>query len=99
MLTQRREDSHKRYSIHAPEVACIAKGKAHQKYAFGVKVNVATSTQSNFVVGMWCVPDNPHVGHPLSEALDQIARLTGQRPKECFVDRGYRGHEETATTI
>ena len=25
--------------------------------------------------------------------------LDWQRPKECFVDRGYRGHEETATTV
>ena len=93
VLTQRREDSHKRYGIHAPEVACIAKGKAHQKYEFGVKVSVAaTSTQSNFVVGMCSLPGNPYDGHTLSGALDQVARLTGQRPKECFVDRGYRGH-------
>ena len=99
VLTQRREDSHKLYSIHAPEVECIAKGKAHKKYEFGVKVSVATSTQSNFVVGMCSLPGNPYDGHTLSDALDQVARLTGQRPKECFVDRGYRGHEETATTV
>ena len=99
VLTQRREHSHKLYSIHVPEVACIAKGKAHKKYEFGVKVSVATSTQSNFVVGMCSLPGNPYDGHTLSEALAQVARLTGQRPKECFVDRGYRGHEETATTV
>jgi IS5 family transposase len=30
------------YSIHAPEVECIGKGKAHKPYEFGVKVSVAT---------------------------------------------------------
>ena len=55
--------------------------------------------KSSFVVGCASLPGNPYDGHTLSEALDQVARLTGQRPKECFVDRGYRGHEETATTV
>lgn len=99
LLAQRREDSHKLYSIHAPEVECIAKGKAHKKYEFGVKVSVATSTRSNFVVGMRSLPGNPYDGHTLSDALDQVRRLTGVRPTECFVDRGYRGHDETDTTV
>ena len=68
VLTQRREDSHKLYSIHAPEVECIAKGKAHKKYEFGVKVSVAMSTQSNFVVGMCSLAGNPYDGHTLSNA-------------------------------
>lgn len=99
LLAQRREDSHKLYSIHAPEVECIAKGKAHKKVEFGVKVSVATSTRSNFVVGMRSLPGNPYDGHTLSDALDQVRRLTGVRPTECFVDRGYRGHDETDTTV
>ena len=31
-------DPPKLYSVHAPEVECIAKGKVHKKYEFGVKV-------------------------------------------------------------
>jgi len=31
---QKREDKNKVYSLHAPEVECIAKGKAHKKYEF-----------------------------------------------------------------
>jgi transposase, IS5 family len=31
------------YSLHAPEVECIGKGKAHRPYEFGVKVFVATT--------------------------------------------------------
>ena len=31
------------FSLHAPEVECIGKGKAHAPYEFGVKVSVATT--------------------------------------------------------
>ena len=34
------------YSLRAPEVECIAKGKAHRPYEFGVKVSVATLIKS-----------------------------------------------------
>jgi transposase, IS5 family len=52
LLTQRRRDKNKRYSVHAPEVECLAKGKAHKLYEFGVQVSVATTQTSNFVIGM-----------------------------------------------
>lgn len=32
ILSQSRHGKDKLYSIHAPEVECIAKGKAHKKY-------------------------------------------------------------------
>lgn len=35
LLGQKKHDKHKLYSCHAPEVECIAKGKAHKKYEFG----------------------------------------------------------------
>jgi IS5 family transposase len=35
-------------SIHAPEVECIGKGKAHKPYEFGVKVSVATTEGSGY---------------------------------------------------
>jgi IS5 family transposase len=31
------------YSLHAPEVECIGKGKPHRPYEFDVKVSVATT--------------------------------------------------------
>jgi IS5 family transposase len=36
ILTQKRTTKSKVYSLHAPEVECIAKGKAHKPYEFGV---------------------------------------------------------------
>src|SRR5262249_17327377 len=37
------ERGRKAYSLHAPEVECIGKGKAHRPYEFGVKVSVVTT--------------------------------------------------------
>jgi transposase, IS5 family len=34
------------YSLHAPEVECLGKGKPHKPYEFGVKVSVATPPQA-----------------------------------------------------
>jgi transposase, IS5 family len=39
---QQRQRGPKVYSLHAPEVECFGKGKAHRPYEFGVKVSVAT---------------------------------------------------------
>ena len=40
LLNQKKNDKEKLYSIHEPEVECIAKGKIHKKYEFGNKVSV-----------------------------------------------------------
>jgi hypothetical protein len=41
---QQRQRRPKVYSLHAPEVECIGKGKVHRPYEFGVKVSAATSS-------------------------------------------------------
>jgi IS5 family transposase len=46
ILIQKRFTRGKIYSLHAPEVECIAKGKAHKPYEFGVKVSLAVTTLS-----------------------------------------------------
>ena len=40
---KQRQRGPKVYSLHAPEVECIGKGKVHRPYEFGVKVSVATT--------------------------------------------------------
>ena len=89
---QQRHDKGKVYSVHAPEVECIAKGKAHKPYEFGVKVGVVSTSKESFVVGMKALPGNPYDGHTLKASLAQTQRITGMAPKEAYVDRGYRGH-------
>jgi transposase, IS5 family len=92
LLAQQRTDKNKLYALHAPEVACIAKGKAHKKYEFGAKVSVAVTNREGLVVGMQAHPGNPYDGQTLAPALAQVERLTGVAPARCYVDRGYRGH-------
>jgi IS5 family transposase len=88
---QQRTDKHKLYSMQAPEVECIAKGKAHQKYEFGCKVSVVTTSRRSWVVGIEALPGNPYDGHTLKGAHAQVVKLTGVAPAEMFVDKGYRG--------
>lgn len=92
ILTQKRTTKGKVYSLHAPEVECIAKGKAHRPYEFGVKVSLAVTHKEGFCVGIQSCPDNPYDGHTLEAQLDQVERLTGKTPGMTFVDKGYKGH-------
>jgi IS5 family transposase len=89
--TQQRTDHGKVYSVHAPEVECIAKGKAHKHYEFGCKVPIVTTSRNNWIVGIDAAHDNPYDGATLKPALAQVKRLTGTRPEEAFVDKGFRG--------
>ncbi len=92
ILTQKRTTKGKIYSLHASEVECIAKGKAHKPYEFGVKVSLAVTHKEGFVVGIQSCPGNPFDGHTLDRQLEQVARITGKVPGTTFVDRGYKGH-------
>ena len=49
--TQQRHDKNKVYSVHEPEVECIAKGKAGKPYEFGNKVSVAVTSRGGWLVG------------------------------------------------
>jgi IS5 family transposase len=92
ILAQKRTTKGKIYSLHASEVECIAKGKAHRPYEFGVKVSLAVTHKEGFVVGIQACPENPYDGHTLDGQLDQVERLTGKLPAMTFVDKGYKGH-------
>jgi IS5 family transposase len=85
-------DPPKLYSVHAPEVECIAKGKAHKQYEFGVKVGIVSTSKESFVIGAKSLPGNPYDGHTLKECIEQAERVSGIKPQEAYTDRGYRGH-------
>lgn len=95
LLEQKRGDKNKLYSLHAPEVECIAKGKAHKKYEFGCKVSVVTTSKRNFILGSKAIHNNPYDGHTLEESLQQAQELnpTDTKIEHVFCDQGYRGHK------
>ena len=92
LLTQQRQDKNKLYSLHAPEVECISKGKVHKKYEFGCKVSVATTSRDNWIVGIEALHNNPFDGHTLKGALEQVERLVGWSVGNVYCDKGYKGN-------
>jgi IS5 family transposase len=86
-------DPSKLYSVHAPEVECIAKGKAHKQYEFGVKVGIVSTSRESFVLAAKSLPGNPYDGHTLQACIEQAERVSGIKPKEAYADRGYKGHD------
>jgi transposase, IS5 family len=84
------------YSLHAPEVECIGKGKAHKPYEFGVKASVATtlhrSKGGQFVAHVKALPGNPYDGHTLATVIPEMEKQIGATIERVVADRGYRGH-------
>jgi IS5 family transposase len=91
-----RRRGRKVYSLHAPEVECIGKGKAHAPYEFGCKVSIATSATAprggQFVLHAKALHGNPYDGHTLGPMISDLEALTGVETRRVHVDKGYRGH-------
>jgi transposase, IS5 family len=84
------------YSLHAPEVECIGKGKAHRPCEFGVKVSIATTLNrckgGQFIAHAKALPRNPYDGHTLATVIPEIEAQIGASLARIVADRGYRGH-------
>jgi transposase, IS5 family len=91
IFTQKRDDKNKLYSMQAPEVECISKGKVAKKYEFGCKVSLVSTSKDNWIVGIQALHGNPYDGHTLKDALAQAEQLTGWRPENAYCDKGYKG--------
>jgi transposase, IS5 family len=93
---RRNQRGPKVYSLHAPEVECIGKGKAHRPYEFGVKVSIATtlhhSRGGQFIAHAKALPGNPYDGHTLEAVIPDIETQLGVSLSRIVGDRGYRGH-------
>jgi transposase, IS5 family len=95
-LQDHRQRGPKVYSLHAPEVECIGKGKARAPYEFGCKVSLATPVTQprggQFVLHVKALHGNPFDGHTLGPVVADMERLTGVEVRRIHVDKGYRGH-------
>ncbi|MBC8270410.1 MAG: IS5 family transposase [Rhodospirillaceae bacterium] len=97
VMTQKKRDPlPKIYALHAPEVECIGKGKAHKPYEFGVKASIATTLKrckgGQFAIHAKALPGRPYDGHTLETVIPEIEALTGGTLKRILADAGYRGH-------
>lgn len=93
---QQKQRGKKIYSLHAPEVECIGKGKAHKPYEFGVKVSIVTtlnhSAGGQFIAHAKALPGNPYDGHTLATILPDMENQIGVTIDRIIGDKGYRGH-------
>lgn len=102
VLNQKQKQQGKKvYSLHAPEVECIGKGKAHKPYEFGVKVSLATTLQRSkgglFALHAKALPGNPYDGHTLATVIPEMEALIGNDINRLLADAGYRGHNAPLT--
>ncbi|MAE08341.1 MAG: IS5/IS1182 family transposase [Bacteroidetes bacterium] len=100
VVSQKRLDKNKIYSLHEPSTSCIAKGKVHKKFEFGSKVSFAVVPRVNIIVGVKNFNGNPNDTSTLQPALDNVEKISGIKFKNAIVDRGYKGKKEVnGTTI
>ncbi len=96
MEQRQRQRGRKIYSLHAHEVECIGKGKAHAPYEFGVKVSVATTLRRSkggqFALHAMALPGNPYDGHTLEKIIPAMEDTIGAEIERILADAGYRGH-------
>jgi IS5 family transposase len=102
VLSQERKSKDKIYSLHEPQTACIAKGKAHKAYEFGTKVAVTRGRKTGIITSIKRFCGNPHDSKTLEESLAQSQRVReqigGTRPTIASTDRGFRGVTQVENT-
>ncbi len=81
---QKKKDHDKVYSLHALEVECISKGKAHKRYEFGNKTSVVNTSKNNWVLASEALHGNPYDGHTLKSSL-----AAAQETSSVEVDKAY----------
>ena len=91
IFKQQPKDTNKIYSLHEPQVYCVAKGKEHKQYEFGSKASIASTAQGNLIVGVVSHEQNQHGSHTLPEILRHVEASRGKAVKQAVCDRGYRG--------
>lgn len=99
LLIQTKNSKNKVYSLHEPQVYCVAKGKARSRYEFGCKVSLVTTHKEGFCLSAESLPTNVFDGHSLGPALGQVTAQTGHPITTAYVDQGYRGHGQKKTKV
>jgi IS5 family transposase len=93
VVNQSRKDKNKIYSLHQPQVLCIAKGKAHKKYEFGSKVCFGVTKKSGIIVAAKNFAQNFYDGDTLEDTIKQMERVLSYKPELGICDRGFRGRK------
>ena len=98
VLSQKKTDKNKIYSLHEPQVYCMAKGKDHKAYEYGSKVTIVSTSKRGIIVAAVSHETNKHDSHCLEEVLDQTGQVLKKAPIRAVCDRGYRGVKQVGET-
>ena len=91
VLQQKKNDSDKIYSLHEPQIYCIAKGKDHKPYEYGTKASIVSTAKSGIILSVESHRKNIHDSRALEEVLSKASRLRRKPITQAVCDRGYRG--------
>ena len=93
LLAQKPDDNNKLYALHAPEVVCISKGKAHKRYEFGCKVGISATNREGLFLAAMAFEGNPYDGHTLKATAAKTEETAGVVIQRLYADKGYQGHD------
>ena len=82
VLSQKREDSNKIYSLHEPNVKCYSKGKEHKKFEFGSKVSILIDQDTGVIKGAINFTQTLHDSKTIPEVLEHYERLNDSLHEE-----------------
>ena len=99
IISQKRTDKNKIYSIHKPFTNCIAKGKVHKQYEFGNKVGLLTTSKTLIITAIKAFEGNPHDSKTIEPLLEQAKQNDLIVPQEVVYDRAGRGKRQIGNTI
>lgn len=94
VLNQKRGDKNKIYSLHEPQVNCIAKGKDHKPYEYGAKASIVATAKGGIILSAVNHAENIHDGATLEEVIGKANEVRKTDIKQAVCDRGYRGKKE-----
>ena len=99
VISQKKKDSNKVYSLHESHIYAVAKGKDHKKYEYGTKASLVTTMKSNIIIGAVAHKKNEHDSKTLEAALSHANKHRTKPIIEAICDRGYRGKKEVEGTV
>ena len=93
ILAQKRHDRDKLYSLHEPQVYCVAKGKDHKPYEYGTKASIVSTAQGGIILSAVSHPENIHDSNTLETVIQKANSIRPTPIKEAVCDQGYKGRK------
>ena len=98
VLNQQPKDKNKIYSLHEPQVYCIAKGKDHKQYEYGTKASIVSTAQDGIILAVQSHEENIHDSKTLRSVIDHAHQVRKKPIAEAVCDRGYIGVNQVGET-